>query len=103
MAAFPCSDEPSIKAEFIYSIVVDESFITVSDMAVEKSETFSSSKKLEPFKKNISKPTYASKDLMSCQKHRRIVKSSRLSSGTLGRGKMHPQQGPDICPLSFRQ
>ncbi|KAL5627077.1 hypothetical protein FOBRF1_001420 [Fusarium oxysporum] len=55
---FPCFDEPSVKAEFTLSIVVDESFVTVSNMPVEKSETLSSSKKLVTFRKSVSMSTY---------------------------------------------
>ncbi|KAF9770560.1 hypothetical protein IL306_011868 [Fusarium sp. DS 682] len=55
---FPCFDEPSIKAEFTISIVVEHSFVTVSNMPVEKSESISASKKLVTFQKTMPMSTY---------------------------------------------
>ncbi|KAK2701143.1 hypothetical protein QWA68_000627 [Fusarium oxysporum] len=62
---FPCFDEPSMKAEFTLSILVDESFVTVSNMPVEKSETLSSSKKLATLRKSVSMSTYKALSLDS--------------------------------------
>ncbi|KAF4453816.1 Aminopeptidase 2 [Fusarium albosuccineum] len=56
--AFPCFDEPSLKAEFVLSAVVDQSFVAVSNMPVEKSENISPSKKLVSFQKSIPMSTY---------------------------------------------
>lgn len=92
-----------MKAEFTLSIVVDESFVTVSNMPVEKSETLSSSKKLVTFRKSVSMSTYVSANPKKCYTRRLTVKACRLSSGTLGRGEMHQQQDPHICLLSSWQ
>ncbi|RGP78691.1 aminopeptidase 2 [Fusarium longipes] len=55
---FHCFDEPSIKAEFTLSIVVDESFVTVSNLLVKRSEALTSSKKLVTFQRSILMSTY---------------------------------------------
>ncbi|KAF5723134.1 aminopeptidase 2 [Fusarium mundagurra] len=56
---FPCFGEPLTKAEFALSVVVDESFVTVSNMPVETTVTLEhSSKKIVTFQKSISMPTY---------------------------------------------
>ncbi|KAF5250995.1 hypothetical protein FANTH_3859 [Fusarium anthophilum] len=56
---FSCFDEPSMKAEFTISIVVDESFVAVSNMPVEKSVALEhSSQKIVTFQKSISMSTY---------------------------------------------
>ncbi|KAF5543308.1 aminopeptidase 2 [Fusarium mexicanum] len=56
---FPCFDEPSMKAEFTLSIVVDESFVAVSNMPMERSVALDhSSRKIVTFQKSISMSTY---------------------------------------------
>ncbi|KAF5566748.1 aminopeptidase 2 [Fusarium phyllophilum] len=56
---FSCFDEPSMKAEFTLSVVVDESFVTVSNMPVERSVTLEhSSQKIVTFQKSVSMSTY---------------------------------------------
>ncbi|KAM0209035.1 hypothetical protein ACHAPA_010733 [Fusarium lateritium] len=55
---FPCFDEPSFRAVFVISVVVDQSFTTVSNMPVERSEDISPSKKLVTFQKSVPMSTY---------------------------------------------
>ncbi|KAF5656521.1 aminopeptidase 2 [Fusarium circinatum] len=55
---FPYFGGPLTKAEFTLSVVVDESFVTVSNMPVETTVTLEhSSKKIVAFRKSVSMPT----------------------------------------------
>ncbi|CVL08344.1 uncharacterized protein FMAN_05127 [Fusarium mangiferae] len=99
---FSCFDEPSMKDEFTLSIVVEESFVIVSNMPVEKSVALDhSSQKIVPFQKTIYMSIYVGANLTKSQTRRLTSKASRSSSGTLGRGRMHKQQDPHIslCPF----
>ncbi|KAG5809381.1 hypothetical protein H9Q74_002803 [Fusarium xylarioides] len=56
---FPYFGQPLTKAEFTLSVVVDESFVTVSNMPVETTVTLEhSSKKIVTFRKSVSMPAY---------------------------------------------
>ncbi|CAG9953042.1 unnamed protein product [Clonostachys rosea f. rosea IK726] len=55
---FPCFDEPALKAEFTISIIVDKSFVAVSNMPVERSEMVSSTKKRAVFQRSLPMSTY---------------------------------------------
>lgn len=58
MQVFPCFDEPSIKAEFIISAIVDQSFTCVSNMPIDSTESLPGSKKLVVFQKSFPMSTY---------------------------------------------
>ncbi|KAI1027014.1 hypothetical protein LB504_008015 [Fusarium proliferatum] len=56
---FPCFDEPSMKAEFTLSIVVDASFVAVSNMPVSTTVTVEhATHKIVTFQKSVPMSTY---------------------------------------------
>ncbi|RBR16950.1 hypothetical protein FVER53590_05705 [Fusarium verticillioides] len=56
---FPCFGNSFTEAEFTLSVVVDESFVTVSNMPVQTTSTVEHySKKMVTFHKSVSMPTY---------------------------------------------